>query len=211
MKVLMTPLLQKYHVSKSLDVLSVDADYDDFYVIREILLAGYQPRVLITEFNPYFGLKSSALIATRPLENDRKGTNNKNCYFGASAMATTHLVQAFGYTPVFSNNINALFFVRLDQAIKLGMRIPSMDTFADVKTGSLDKSCLSHTWKAIKIDTIKEIATTNVDHVQFAASLPDTKLRLKEYLTIMKVEDNDEFKNFLGAVFRDERCFVTSS
>ena len=44
-------LLEKYKASKSLDVLSIDSDYDDFYIMREILLAGYTPRILIVEFN----------------------------------------------------------------------------------------------------------------------------------------------------------------
>ena len=48
-------LLQKYKVNKNLDVLSIDADYDDFYIMREILVAGYKPRVLITEYNCNFG------------------------------------------------------------------------------------------------------------------------------------------------------------
>merc|ERR1719215_956526 len=35
-------LLEKYKASKTLDVLSVDTDYDDFFTTREILLAGYR-------------------------------------------------------------------------------------------------------------------------------------------------------------------------
>ena len=33
-------LLEKYEVSENLDVLSIDADYDDFWIMREIWLPG---------------------------------------------------------------------------------------------------------------------------------------------------------------------------
>ena len=59
--------LQKYRASKDLDVLSIDADYDDFCIMREILLAGYKPRVLIVEFNANFGHEWSVSTVAKPV------------------------------------------------------------------------------------------------------------------------------------------------
>merc|ERR1712238_106180 len=109
-------LLQKYEVSKHLDVLSVDSDYDDLYVTREILLAGYKPRVLITEFNVNFASEWAVSTIAKPVGKENEVLWGGDCYFGASAKAIIYLVQAFGYTPVFSNHVN-LIFVRLAQAL----------------------------------------------------------------------------------------------
>ena len=174
-------LLQKYQVSENLDVLSVDCDYDDFYVTREILLAGYRPRVLITEYNVNFGSQWSVSIVAKPVGNEQNIYWNKDCYYGVSAMAMIHLVQAFGYTPVFSNNVN-LIFVRLDQAHELDMMIPSRDNFPGPKAEILHSSCSGRTWKRVEMETMQELATNaNVDHVEFAASLPEINLTHKDY------------------------------
>ena len=127
-------LLEKYQASKNLDVLSIDCDYDDFYIMCEILVAGYTPRVLITEFNSNSGNELAVSVShTRPLEKKNEGPNNghywkHDCYMGASAAALIMLAEVFGYTPVWSNSVN-LFFVHLDAALQEGSLIPSIQNF----------------------------------------------------------------------------------
>lgn len=94
-------LMQKYGASKNLDVLSVDVDFDDLYVIREILLAGYKPRVLITEFNRSFDHQWSVSVVAKPLGKEDTTWWQNDCYMGASSLAMIRLARAFGYTPVW--------------------------------------------------------------------------------------------------------------
>ena len=48
-------LLEKYKGNNTFNVLSVDVDHDDFFILCKILLAGYWPWVLISECNANFG------------------------------------------------------------------------------------------------------------------------------------------------------------
>ena len=96
-------------------------------------------------------------------------------------MALFYLVHAFGYTPVFSNDVN-LIFVKLDQAQELDMIIPSVDNFPGPYARKLHRGCSGRTWKVIDSDAMLKRATDpNVSHTQFADSLPDINLKIKDY------------------------------
>ncbi len=45
----------KYKVPLSFDLLSIDTDFKDFWILRELLLAGYRPRVIVMEINTLVG------------------------------------------------------------------------------------------------------------------------------------------------------------
>lgn len=175
-------LLQKYEVGKNLDVLSVDADYDDLYITREILVAGYRPRVLINEYTINFGSDWSVSTIAKPIGKEGEVGFNHNCYFGASAKAITSLVQAFGYTPVFSNDVN-LMFVRLDQATELAMVIPSIDNFpGPALPKAQHKNCSGEKWKLIDLENVQTKAIDpTISHSTFAESFKDVVLTSKEY------------------------------
>lgn len=174
-------LLEKYNVDKNLDVLSVDTDYDDFWTTREILVAGYRPRVLINEYNVNFGQSWSVSTVPKPIGEEAKLYWKGDCYFGVSAPALIHLVQAFGYTPVFSNDVN-LMFVQLDQALELGMMIPSIDRFPGPAERVLHRSCSGRTWKEIDSEIVKSKASDKtVSHTEFAALFSDIVLHHKDY------------------------------
>jgi len=111
-------LLQKYKVNKNLDVLSIDTDYDDLWIMREILVAGYKPRILITEYNCNFGYEWSVSTVMKPIGKEEDIHWSGDCYFGASASAFIKLAKVFGYTPVWSNTVN-LMWVQIDLAIEL--------------------------------------------------------------------------------------------
>lgn len=175
-------LLEKYSVDKELDVLSVDTDYDDFWTTREILLAGYRPRVIINEYNVNFGHSWSVSTVPKPIgEEEKIHWNNKDCYFGVSAPALIHLMQAFGYTPVFSNDVN-LMFVQLNQALELGMMIPSIDRFPGPNARALHGGCSGRTWKEIDPEIVKSKASDQtLSHTAFAATFSDIVLHEKTY------------------------------
>ena len=174
-------LLEKYHVNKDLDVLSVDTDYDDFWTTREILVAGYRPRIFIIEYNVNFGQSWSVSVVPKPIGQEEKIHWNGDCYFGVSAPALILLMQAFGYTPVFSNDVN-IMFVQLSEALELGMMIPSIDRFPGPKARALHGSCAGRTWKKVDPDIVKSnAADQTLSHASFAALFSDTVLQEKRF------------------------------
>jgi len=106
-------IFQQHAVPRQFDLLSVDIDSHDFYVLHEILKS-YTPRILVCEYN-----------ATHLPNEDRvvlRGDMNFNGnYFGASILAFYKLVSRFNYSLVYANEKGVnLFFVRndlIDQSI----------------------------------------------------------------------------------------------
>jgi hypothetical protein len=113
-------LLASYGVPREPDLLSVDIDRNDFYVMRALLLSPppavtglgptLKPRVIVTEFNGDSPPPADRVVAYDPsLTWD--GTN----YFGASCAAFAALAAKAGYTLVYSDRKGVnLFFVRDD-------------------------------------------------------------------------------------------------
>ncbi len=97
-------LLQKYDVPQHFDLLSIDIDFNDYWVWKAI--TDYAPRVVVIEFNSSIPPTESRVVPYDP--NARwDGTN----YFGASLLALTNLGASKGYTLVGcdSNGVNAFF------------------------------------------------------------------------------------------------------
>ena len=99
-------LLRKYSVPKSVDIVSIDVDGQDFWIW---LALDYRPSLIIIEMNPNFRtLNESVTVVFDP--NFRwDGTR----YQGASLGALVKLGRDKGYKLVYTNGINA-FFVRAD-------------------------------------------------------------------------------------------------
>jgi hypothetical protein len=99
-------LLAKYRVPRDFDLLSLDIDGVDWWVLRSILRGGYYPRVMCVEVNP--GLPAEPPVA---IEYDPAFVNSADDYFGASLSAFIMLAESYGYTLVHLPHFNA-FFVR---------------------------------------------------------------------------------------------------
>ena len=97
-------LFQKYQVPENFDLLSIDIDYNDFWVWKAI--TKFYPRVLVIEFNSSISPTESKVV---PYDADAQwdGTN----YFGASLLALKNLSLEKNYTLLGcdSNGINAFF------------------------------------------------------------------------------------------------------
>lgn len=116
-------LFRQNNVSKELDLLSVDTDLNTFWILREILAGGFQPRVIIAEVNIDFLPGQAYAVVYLP---HGMWTDPYNCYYGASPEAFAQLGEAFGYTPVYllAGGAN-LILVRtsiLDQPLHLTVR-----------------------------------------------------------------------------------------
>lgn len=100
-------LFQKYNVPTEFDLLSIDIDYNDFYLWNAI---EYNPRVVVIEFNANHQPSEDKVVAYNP--NHFWDTTT---YFGASIMAMYKLGKAKGYSLVYAESTGVnLFFIRND-------------------------------------------------------------------------------------------------
>lgn len=101
-------ILSKYGAPEEFDVLSIDVDYNTYWIWRAI--EGFRPRLAIIEYNPNFPPPENKVVPYDPLA-VWDGTD----WYGASLTALTELGRAKGYRLVAcdSRGTNA-FFVRED-------------------------------------------------------------------------------------------------
>ncbi|PSC76248.1 Conserved secreted isoform A [Micractinium conductrix] len=102
-------LFEKHQVPEEFDLLSIDLDYDDYWV-WSALDPKYRPRVLVIEHNSVVPAKMSLVVDP---EDKRRWTGTS--YYGASLRAMADLGRRRGYTlvAVDAAGVNA-FFVRQD-------------------------------------------------------------------------------------------------
>lgn len=115
-------LFEKHGVPPEFDVLSIDLDYDDYWVF-DALDEKYRPRVLIMEVNSAIPLAERRVVVRG---DTRRWTGN--CYFGASIRATYDLMKRRGYTlvAVDDRGVNA-FSVRSDILECQGLKPPPLE------------------------------------------------------------------------------------
>lgn len=102
-------LFVKYEVPDDFDLLSIDLDYNDFYVWKAIE-DHYQPKVVIIEYNATH-LPNEDKVIYYDANNGWDRTN----YYGASLLAMYNLGREKGYSLVYAerNGVNC-FFIRDD-------------------------------------------------------------------------------------------------
>jgi hypothetical protein len=98
-------LIRKTGFTVEPDLLGIDIDGDDYYILRS--LEECRPRVIVIEYNP-----------TIPYHIDLVPAPGE--YFGASAAALERLAGEKGYKLVFVTNTNCIF-VRTDASQKLNV------------------------------------------------------------------------------------------
>jgi hypothetical protein len=100
-------LFKKYEVAPTFDLLSIDIDYNDFYIWKAIDSV-YQPAVVVIEYNGTHTANEDKVVKYRPYYAG-DGCN----YFGASIRALYNLGRSKGYSLVYAENSGTnLFFVR---------------------------------------------------------------------------------------------------
>lgn len=106
-------LFRKYSIPQHMDLLSVDIDFFDYCVLRNILQCGYVPRVIIAEINASLGPYDALTVpCSLPEQTMWDGTR----YYGMSLQAAARLLHP-AYTLLYmdTRGINA-FFVRTELA-----------------------------------------------------------------------------------------------
>ena len=121
----------KKNCDKEVDLLSIDIDGNDFWIWKEINCI--RPRLVVVEYNSFFGPKASYTIPYNPkfIWDNKK----KKSYYGVSLKALEKLGKEKKYTlvGVDKNGVNA-FFVRNDLAKNINLKSKnSKDIFIDNK------------------------------------------------------------------------------
>ncbi len=102
-------LFEKYGTPKEFDLLSIDIDGNDVWVLESILKGGYKPRVIINEFNGCVPVGVNKTIKYNPSH-----SWGENDYFGGSFSAFQVLLKKFGYTLIYQIATTNMIFVRGD-------------------------------------------------------------------------------------------------
>lgn len=107
-------LLISHRVTGEIDLMSLDIDGNDYWILERINVLS--PRVVVLEYNPTFGPEKSITVPY-DAEFYRMNYHKSGYYHGASLTALTKLMKSRGYILVGcdSNGYNA-FFVREDVA-----------------------------------------------------------------------------------------------
>lgn len=102
-------LFAKYDVPNEFDLLSIDLDFNDFYVWKA-LDNSYQPKVIVIEYNATHQANEDKVV-----HYDANGQWDRTNYFGASLLAMYNLGREKGYSLVYAENSGVnCFFVRDD-------------------------------------------------------------------------------------------------
>lgn len=113
-------LIGEHGIRGEIDLLSVDIDGNDYWVWRAI--RSVDPRVVVVEYNPSFGIDNAVTVPYDPAF-QRRAKHPSGFYHGASLRALAALGGEKGYVLVGcdSRGVNA-FFVRRDVAEARGLR-----------------------------------------------------------------------------------------
>ena len=113
-----------------IDIVSVDLDGNDFWVIQALPLTGVQ--IVVCEFNPAFGYRHPISIP-RDDSFDRTKAHYSWLYFGASLRAFVNALGARGFSFVGTNRAcnNAFFLRRLPEGLPFNLPSDSLSPFTN--------------------------------------------------------------------------------
>jgi hypothetical protein len=112
-------LLARLGIGCDIDLLSVDIDGDEYYILDGI--ERVRPRVIVIEYNPTIPPELSLVQVP-------------GAYFGASALALVELASRKGYRFVCCTQTNCIFVAETDFS---GLRVPEPDLARDFPRQSL--------------------------------------------------------------------------
>lgn len=97
-------LLKAHNYSGEIDLLSIDIDGNDYYILDSI--SSTVPRIIIAEYNLFFGCEKAFTIE---YNGHLKYQKKYPIYVGASLPALIKLAKSKGYVLVYANGVNAFF------------------------------------------------------------------------------------------------------
>ena len=115
-------LFKKYNVPETINLLSVDIDYNDIYCLREILKS-YKCDIIICEYNATH-LANEDKIVIYDKDYCWDGTN----YFGASLLSLQRLCNKYNYSLVYCCDMGVnCYFVHNDIIAKNNLMFTNMN------------------------------------------------------------------------------------
>jgi len=106
-------LLSKYDVGREVDLLSIDVDFNDYWILSAMDMSAFSPRVIVVEVNSHIPPTEARAVEYRPAAED--SWDGLTDYFGASVRAFYLWGVKNGYSLVYceSHGVNC-FLVRND-------------------------------------------------------------------------------------------------
>lgn len=91
------------------DVFIIDVDGIDYYIVDQVLAAGFRPKLLVVEYNSVFGPEMAVTVPYAP--DFSRHQHASLLYYGVSIAGWRALLEAAGYefVTVESNGTNAFF------------------------------------------------------------------------------------------------------
>jgi len=114
-------LFREFRVKTHFDLLSVDMDSYDWFMLERILEAGYKPRVVIIECNVMFDVGDSKSVMP-PSDRQPGRMWDGTRYMGASMLAIKRLLNRFSYSLVWCNLLNCIGIQ--DEVLGSPVRLP---------------------------------------------------------------------------------------
>jgi hypothetical protein len=120
-------LLRKYNIPNNINLLCVDIDYNDFYILKEIL-SKFICDIIICEYNATH-LPDEDKIVIYEANTNWDGTN----YFGASLLSFKKLANLYNYSLVYcnKNGVNC-FFVNNDIIKNKNLKFNNIDSIEKI-------------------------------------------------------------------------------
>lgn len=100
-------LLKQYGTPERFDLLSIDIDGVDYWILKE-LLKEFKPRVIVSEYNSEF-------IDSRAIEYDPAFVFKATDHYGYTFEAGLKLAEEFGYRVIFQNSNLNMYYLRKDE------------------------------------------------------------------------------------------------
>lgn len=122
-------LFKKYNVPKKINVLSVDIDYNDFYVLKEIIKE-YTMDIIICEYNSSHLPTEDCIVIYNP-QGKWDGTN----YFGVSLLTLTKLLTDYILVCCDNNGVNAFFIHKKFNKNIIGLETDILKLYKPPKYG----------------------------------------------------------------------------
>jgi hypothetical protein len=112
MKENVVELFRKYNVPTTINLLSVDIDFNDFYCLKEIL-KHYHCDIIICEYNSTHLANEDKIIIY-----DKNGGWDGSNYFGASLLSLDKLAKKYNYSLIYCNKNGVNCFLIHNTIIK---------------------------------------------------------------------------------------------
>jgi hypothetical protein len=118
------PTIKEHDFKDNVDIFSIDVDGIDYWILEKI--PKKFSKIIVAEFNPYFGSELSITVPNDPNFN-RTNYHYSNLCFGASLKSIIELLSKKGFiflgTNLFRNNV---FFVNEDFKDQLSIDFPDI-------------------------------------------------------------------------------------